>query len=135
MVELRCWCNYNCSKFFANSLTLAILSKLREMNPITKGFHDSITLMDLAWWFISTTIFASTPIDRWPFAGESGKQGPQNGDPLKSAQNDINEFFRGSPCFRSPFSRLTLDNLENGDPKYGGRYTLIQNNQTVKVKC
>ena len=52
---------------FANSLTLVILSKVREMNPVTKVFMTSMTLSDLGWAFIFMTILTSTAVDRWPF--------------------------------------------------------------------
>ena len=52
---------------FANSLTLVILSKVHEMNPVTKVFMISMTLSDLGWAFIFMTVLPSTAVDRWPF--------------------------------------------------------------------
>ena len=52
---------------FANSLTLVILSKVREINPVTKVFMTSMTLSDLGWAFIFMTVLPSTAVDRWPF--------------------------------------------------------------------
>ena len=51
----------------ANSLALVILSKVREMNPVTKVFMTSMTLSDLGWAFIFMTVLPSTAVDRWPF--------------------------------------------------------------------
>ncbi|XP_072018309.1 histamine H2 receptor-like [Amphiura filiformis] len=53
-----------------NTLTLIILHRMRDMNPITRVFLTSMTVTDLCSLGYYFPIFASTVVNRWPFSDQ-----------------------------------------------------------------
>ena len=51
----------------ANSLTLVILHKYHEINPVTKVFLTSMTVADLTLAFLLLPSIPAVAVDRWPF--------------------------------------------------------------------
>ena len=51
----------------ANSLTLVILHKCLEINPVTKVFLTSMTVADLTLAFLLLPSIPAVAVDRWPF--------------------------------------------------------------------
>ena len=51
----------------ANSLTLVILHKCHEINPVTKVFLTSMTVADLTVVFVILSSIPAVAVDRWPF--------------------------------------------------------------------
>ena len=52
---------------FANSLTLVVLRKMKELSPITRVFMTSMTLSDLGAACVLMPIVVATAVNRWPF--------------------------------------------------------------------
>ena len=51
----------------ANSLTLVILHKCHEINPVAKVFLTSMTVADLSAVFVCLPTIPAVAVDRWPF--------------------------------------------------------------------
>ncbi len=53
-----------------NSLTLVVLHRMRQINPITRLFLSSMTVTDLCTIGYFTPAFASTILNEWPFSDQ-----------------------------------------------------------------